>query len=197
MHPADLRIQSLPLPYQQLLEPRALADVDLVVIHCTELPDLAMAREYGERVLYESGTGNSGHFYIDRDGSIHQYVDVTRSAHHVSGYNPRSVGIELVNRGRYPHWLAAAHQTMDEPYPDAQIRALQALLVHLREQLPALTWIAGHEDLDQRTEAATDAPELRVPRKRDPGPMFPWHAVMAATPLRRMQPGPISDAAPL
>ena len=43
-------------------------DVDLVVIHCTELPDLAIAREYGERVLHDNGSGNSGHFYIDRDG---------------------------------------------------------------------------------------------------------------------------------
>jgi N-acetylmuramoyl-L-alanine amidase len=48
--------------------------VELVVIHCTELPDLAIAREYGERALYDNGTGNSGHYYIDRDGAIYRYV---------------------------------------------------------------------------------------------------------------------------
>ena len=100
-----------------------------MVIHCTELPDLATAREYGERVLYaESGTGNSGHYYIDRDGRCHRYVAPDRIAHHVRGYNPRSIGIELVNSGRYPHWLDSRHQAMDEPYPDAQIDALIALL---------------------------------------------------------------------
>ena len=39
------------LPYVQLLNARDLSNIDLVVIHCTELPDLATARQYGERVL--------------------------------------------------------------------------------------------------------------------------------------------------
>ena len=60
------------LPYAELLAARAPDAIDTVVIHCTELPDLATAREYGERVLYESGTGNSGHYYIDRDGRIEE-----------------------------------------------------------------------------------------------------------------------------
>ena len=34
-----------PLPYEARLDPRPRAQVDLVVIHCTELPDLATARE--------------------------------------------------------------------------------------------------------------------------------------------------------
>ena len=48
-----------PLPYERLLAQRKPADIDLVVIHCTELPDLATAREYGERALYDNGSGNS------------------------------------------------------------------------------------------------------------------------------------------
>ena len=47
-----------PLSYEGRLQPRALEAVDLVVIHCTELPDLATAREYGERIQdAEAGTG--------------------------------------------------------------------------------------------------------------------------------------------
>jgi N-acetylmuramoyl-L-alanine amidase len=175
-----------PLPYLAQLGERAVDDIDLVVIHCTELPDLATARRYGERVLYDSGTGNSGHYYIDRDGSIVQYVPIERVAHHVSGYNPRSIGIELVNTGRYPHWLDSRHQAMDEPYPDPQIAALIDLLQHLCAVLPALHHIAGHEALDTREEVASDDPDRRVPRKRDPGPLFPWPRVLAAirlTPL--------------
>jgi N-acetylmuramoyl-L-alanine amidase len=160
----------------------------LVVIHCTELPDVALARSYGEKELYASGTGNSGHFYIDRDGTVHQYVALQRVAHHVRGYNARAIGIELVNTGRYPHWLDSRHQAMAEPYPDVQIDALIALLRQLRGQLPALRQIAGHEDLDTQTTPATDDPLTQVPRKRDPGPLFPWGRVLEAVDLERLVP---------
>jgi N-acetylmuramoyl-L-alanine amidase len=179
-------VTSEPLPYEARLDERPLAQVDLVVIHCTELPDLATAREYGERELYASGTGNSGHYYIDRDGHVLQYVDLRRIAHHVRGHNPRSIGIELVNTGRYPHWLDSRHQAMDEPYPDAQIDALIGLLRQLRTQLPSLHLIAGHEDLDTDTAPASDDPQARVPRKRDPGPRFPWARVLQAVDLQRL-----------
>ncbi|QDE39012.1 N-acetylmuramoyl-L-alanine amidase [Luteibacter pinisoli] len=164
-----------PLPYEDRLPERAGDTVDLVVIHCTELPDLALAREYGERVLYEDrGTGASGHYYIDRDGSILCYVDPNRVANHTRGYNPRSIGIELVNLGRYPDWFHSAKQEMTEPYPAAQITALRALLDHLVERFPSLRHIAGHEDLDTAMVPSSDDPENEVPRKRDPGPQFPW-----------------------
>lgn len=178
-----------PLPYELRLDARPLSQIDLVVIHCTETPTLSSAREFGEKVLYEgSGTGNSGHYYIDRDGSVILYVRPDRVAHHVRGYNPRSVGIELVNTGRYPHWRDSKHQAMDEPYPEAQIAALLALLVQLRAQLPTLRYIAGHEDLDTAMEQALDDPALQVPRKRDPGPLFPWDRVMDTVPLERISP---------
>ncbi len=180
-------ILEAPLPYVARLQARPLADVTLVVIHCTELPDLATAREYGERVLYPaSGAGNSGHYYVDRDGSVQRWVPEDRIAHHVRGHNPHSIGIELVNRGRWPRWLDAAHQAMEEPYPAAQVEALVALLRRLQATLPALRDIAGHEDLDRDAVAATDDPAATVPRKRDPGPLFPWDTVLAAVPLRRV-----------
>jgi N-acetylmuramoyl-L-alanine amidase len=185
--PTEPSFIDAPLPCVARLQPRQLAEVTLVVLHCTELPDLATAREYGERVLYpESGTGNSGHFYIDRDGTVQRWVPEDRIAHHVRGHNPHAIGIELVNRGRWPRWLDAAHQAMDEPYPDAQVEALIALLAQLRATLPALREIAGHEDLDRDQVPATDDPSVLVPRKRDPGPRFPWDRVLAAVPLRRV-----------
>ena len=52
-------IQRDPLPYLDALARREPASIDTVVIHCTELPDLATARDYGERVLYPSGAGNT------------------------------------------------------------------------------------------------------------------------------------------
>lgn len=184
----DPVIKAWPLPYEQRLATRPLSGVDLVVIHCTELPDLALARDYGERELYDSGTGNSGHYYIDRDGSIHAFVAPERVAHHTKGYNERSVGIELVNAGRYPDWLDSRRQTMDEPYTDAQVDALIALLQHLQRGIPALEFIAGHEDLDQDRVPSSDNLHTLVFRKRDPGPRFPWSRVLDAVSLDRIRP---------
>ena len=178
-----------PLPYELKLDARPLSQIDLIVIHCTETPTLESARAFGERVLYEgSGTGNSGHYYIDRDGRTALYVRPDRVAHHVRGYNPRSIGIELVNTGRYPHWRDSTHQAMDEAYPEAQIVALLALLAQLQQQFPGVKFIAGHEDLDREMEQALDNPDVQVPRKRDPGPLFPWARVMESVKLERMSP---------
>jgi N-acetylmuramoyl-L-alanine amidase len=184
--PPALPIHAWPLPYEHRLDARDAARIDLVVIHCTELPDLETAREYGERVLYDGGTGNSGHYYIDRDGAVHMFVAPQRIAHHTRGYNERSVGIELVNTGRFPGWLDSRSQTMREPYTEAQVQALVALLATLKAELPALAHIAGHEDLDTTRVPSTDDPAVTVHRKRDPGPLFPWARVLHAVPLERL-----------
>jgi N-acetylmuramoyl-L-alanine amidase len=174
------------LPYEDKLPSRPAEQIDLVVIHCTELPDMTMAREYGERVLYDSGAGNSGHYYIDRDGAVHRFVQPTRIAHHTRGYNPRSIGIEIVNTGRYPDWLDSRRQAMSEPYTDAQFTALIALLTQLKSELPNLKFIAGHEDLDTAKVPASDDPSQEVFRKRDPGPQFDWPRVLKASGLQRL-----------
>lgn len=185
--PAPPTVQVNPLPYEGRLERRPDAQIDLVVIHCTELPDLQTARKYGEQVLYPaSGTGNSGHFYIDRDGSVHRYVAPERIAHHTRGYNTRAIGIELVNTGRYPEWLDSRHQAMTEAYPQLQLDALVGLLRALQTDYPALRHIAGHEDLDTTRVPASDNPALQVSRKRDPGPLFPWPDVLSVLEFQRL-----------
>jgi N-acetylmuramoyl-L-alanine amidase len=180
-------IADMPLPYVDRLPERAAEAVRLVVIHCTKLPELATAREYGEKVLYESGAGNSGHYYIDRDGAIQRYVPGTRVAHHVRGRNADSIGIELVNLGRYPDWFDSRKQTMSEPYSPAQIDALLALLARLRDTFPNLRTIAGHQDLDTARVPASDDPQVLVSRKLDPGPLFPWDAIVPACGLERIK----------
>ncbi|MEW9624166.1 N-acetylmuramoyl-L-alanine amidase [Rhodanobacter geophilus] len=182
-----LAIHDQPLPYVAKLPERPAAAVTLVVIHCTELPDLAMARAYGEKVLYDNGAGNSGHYYIDRDGAAYRFVPGTRVAHHVRGQNADSIGIELVNTGRYPEWFDSRRQTMTEPYPAVQIDALLALLAQLRGEFPGLRRIAGHEDLDTARVPASDDPAKQVPRKLDPGPLFPWDAIVPASGLERLR----------
>lgn len=183
------------LPYANALEARRLATLDLVVIHCTELPDLAEARAYGERVHYpESGTGNSGHYYVERNGRIEEWVPPERIAHHVRGFNARSVGVELVNRGRFPDWFHSRRQAMTEAYPPRQVEALIALLERLAQDLPSLRWIAGHDMLDRESVPASDEPKCKVRRKVDPGPLFPWDSVLSRVALR---PFPDAAAGPL
>lgn len=182
-------IHSHLLPYAERLDARGLDDITGIVIHCTETPDLASARKYGEHIHYaQSQTGNSGHFYIDVDGRIEQYVPLQRIAHHVSGHNKNSIGIELVNPGRYPNWLHSQSQQLTNPYPSAQVDALVMLLQQLQQQLPALQWIAGHEDLDQRLVIASDNPNIEVRRKMDPGPLFPWQQILQNSVLERVLP---------
>ena len=182
----DLKLNEHLLPYAGQLAERDLGDIDLVVMHCTELPDLATARDYGERIHYAgSGTGNSGHYYIDRNGATECWVPPERVAHHVRGFNERSIGIELVNRGRFPHWLRSDHQAMIEHYAPPQLEALLQLLKRLQNALPSLTHIAGHEDLDREQVPAEDNPSVTVSRKLDPGPRFPWESVLEASGLLR------------
>ena len=174
------------LSYAERLQHRDIDTIDLVVIHCTELPDLATAREYGERVQHAgSQTGNSGHFYIDRDGHTECWVPIDCAAHHVRGYNERSLGIELVNRGRWPHWYRSDCQHMPEAYPAQQVQALKQLLDQLERVLPALRWITGHEELDEEMVQSSDKPHCQVRRKMDPGPHFPWEEVFSSISLKR------------
>jgi len=183
-----ITIHDWPLPYEERLDARPASAIDLIVVHCTELPDLKLAREFGEKVRYEKGTGNSGHYYVDRDGSIFRFVANTRVANQTFGYNTRSIGIELINTGRYPHWNDTRYQAFTEPYTSEQIASLRALLAQLKNDLPNLRWIAGHEDLDRRLEPASDDPNTLLPRRQDPGPLFPWREVIDGTGLERLHP---------
>ena len=99
----------------------------------------------------------SAHYLIGRDGAVLQLVDENARAWHageswwggLTDLNSASIGIELDNTG-------------DEPFAEAQIVALLALLDELctRYRIPAAN-ILAHGDV---------APG----RKVDPGRLFPW-----------------------
>jgi N-acetylmuramoyl-L-alanine amidase len=165
------------LPYHDRLKTRKPENLQLVVLHCTELPTLEQAREFGEKVVLEDGTGHSGHYCLDRDGRVYRYVKDDRIAHHVVGHNDESIGIELVNRGRYPNWFYSNKQMFEEQYTAEQIFALKELLSDLRRKYPGIFRIARHSDLDTRLIAAEDNSGKQVRRRLDPGPLFPWDEI--------------------
>ncbi len=139
--------------------------VDLLVLHYISLPAGVFEGEAVDRLFMgEQNAGDdpklkglrvSAHFFIRRDGSVRQYVDVKRRAWHagVSDFrgrgpcNPYSVGVELEGTG-------------EKSFEDAQYVSLERLINALCERLP-IRWATGHE---------TIAPG----RKVDPGPMFDW-----------------------
>jgi N-acetylmuramoyl-L-alanine amidase len=162
------------------LRKREARAIELIVLHCTELPTLedarAVARDSWWREPDQRCVG--GHYYVDRPGTIHRFVEDDRVAHHVRGHNAESIGIEIVNRGRFPHWFRSDHQTPTEPYTAEQVEAVLALLEDLRARHPSLGRVARHEDLDQRMVPAEDDPSILVRRRIDPGPRFPWDRVL-------------------
>ena len=129
---------------------------DLVVIHHTsdDTPEQALA------TLTDPLRQVSAHYLVGRDGTIWQLVDERKRAWHAgvshwgaaSDVNSESIGIELDNDG-------------DEPFPDAQVQALLALLADLKARygIPTANFV-GHADV---------APD----RKVDPSRWFPWRTL--------------------
>lgn len=158
-------------------------EINMIVIHCTELPDLVSARMMAEKILYPSQTGNCGHFYIGKSGDCYQWVDINRVAHHVRNHNSNSIGIELCHLGRYPHWYHSESQIITTKYPKKQMTALIDLINHLCNKLTCLKYITGHEQLDRSIVTASDNKNASVRRKIDPGPTFPWKKIGGHTSL--------------
>jgi len=199
MGETSLDISTDLLPYHDKLKKRDPSDINLIVIHSTELSDMKEARFYAERILYPQnsknskghygdGTGAAGHYYVDRQGQITRYINDARIAHHVKGHNKKTIGIEVVNRGRYPQSHFSRNQNVKEEFPEAQIIALAQLINHLKEKYPGIKALAGHVDLDRRLVPANNAPHVLIRRKLDPGPLFPWEKISRMSGLKRIRP---------
>lgn len=124
-----------------------------VMIHHTAQDSLAQT----VKTFHSARAGVSSHYVIGRDGKIVQMVNDLFRGHHAGAgkwgndtdLNSSSIGIELDNNGT------------TDPWNDAQINALIALLGYLKEtyKIPQANFI-GHMDY---------APT----RKNDPS-RFPW-----------------------
>lgn len=134
--------------------PRRLgARPDLVVLHYTAMKSAEAARDW----LCNPEAGVSAHYVLGYDGTCWQLVTEEMRAWHaglgawgsVEEVNSRSIGIEIANTG-------------DEPFPEAQMAALEVLLsgILARWSIPPER-VIGH---------ACMAPG----RKIDPGPLFDW-----------------------
>ncbi len=146
-------------------------EVDMVVIHAISLPpglfgtgyvvDLFMGRlDLQAHPSFQEleGLRVSAHFFIERDGAVHQFVDTDDTAWHAGksefqgrqGCNDFSVGIELEG-------------DQVTPFTESQYLALKILLGALMRAYPAITpdRVVGHS-------------QVAPGRKWDPGPKFDW-----------------------
>lgn len=113
------------------------------------------------------------HYVIDRAGEVAAGVPEPVAATHATGWNQRSIGIELVNNGDGV-----------DPFPDPQVAALLTLTRAIRARHPgiALDRVLRHSDVDRSTFPAArfGAGCEAYRRKEDPGAAFPWGAFKAA-----------------
>ena len=146
------------------------ADVDVLVLHYTELPlqeslDILRDETRPHRV--------SAHYVLAEDGTPYRLVPEDRVAWHAGRshwrgretLNATSVGIEIVNLHGDRH-----------DYPPTQIAALIELFRGILARHPAIVPrnVVGHSDIAPR-------------RKIDPGLRFPWATL--AFRHRRPRPG--------
>lgn len=166
--------------------------IDLVVLHYTAgNGDAEATAKYFARGNRKA----SAHFCVGRDGGVVQCVDLDRSAWHAgksafrgeSPVGPRSIGIELCNRGyastsnpRIParHRNPACRATLWEAYPAEQISALRTLLYSLLFVV-GVQFVTGHEDI--RNKHVVDVSGAKV----DPGAAFPWFKAITGIGLER------------
>jgi len=100
------------------------------------------------------------HYVIDRRGKVFSGIAENRVANHALGWNPSSIGIELVNRG-----------DGKEAYTEVQIDALVELLTGVMSRYPEISKssIVRHSDVDETKFECAGAAHKR---KADPGVLF-------------------------
>ncbi len=148
--------------------------IDLLVIHSISLPpDQFSSRDvidffqnkldFSKDPFYAqlAGMTVSAHFFIQRDGSIVQFVSTHDRAWHagvsafegVENCNDYSIGIELEGCDTLP-------------FEEAQYQALAALMHVLMQAYPGMvkTRVVSHAEI-----------ALPAGRKTDPGPYFNWN----------------------
>jgi hypothetical protein len=185
-HAPTLAVDRLPADFLHGGEARSAEEIDLIVVHAIGGPTcrdgaIFFTPANGSAVFWRDWFlgegGKSIHYVIGREGDIAQQRPELRTAGHVSFggivqfVNRRSIGIELVNRG-----------DGIEPFPEAQLSALKALVVEIAERytLPPEALVT-HAALDDRMQPDCGGVPLR--RSLDPGPLFPLEEVRAVISL--------------
>ena len=119
--------------------------ITLIIIHCSATPEgrsLSFEECRRDHIMYRHFRDIGYHFYITRDGTVHDGRPIEKVGAHCEGHNSHSIGI------CYEGGLDANGKPADTR-TEAQRKALKSLVERMHRLFPKAL-IVGHHDLNPR-----------------------------------------------
>ena len=117
--------------------------ITLIIIHCSATPQgssLSFEECRRDHIMHRHFRDIGYHYYITRDGVVHEGRPIEKVGAHCQGHNSHSIGI------CYEGGLDANRKPADTR-TDAQRKALKSLIEDLHQRFPKAL-IVGHHDLN-------------------------------------------------
>lgn len=119
--------------------------ITLIIIHCSATPEgrsLSFEECRRDNIMHRHFRDIGYHFYITRDGTVHDGRPIEKVGAHCEGHNSHSIGI------CYEGGLDANGKPADTR-TEAQRKALKSLVERMHRLFPKAL-IVGHHDLNPR-----------------------------------------------
>ena len=119
--------------------------ISLIIIHCSATPEgrsLSFEECRRDHIMHRHFRDIGYHFYITRDGTVHDGRPIEKVGAHCEGHNSHSIGI------CYEGGLDANGKPADTR-TEAQRKALKSLVERMHRLFPKAL-IVGHHDLNPR-----------------------------------------------
>ena len=119
--------------------------ITLIIIHCSATPEgrsLSFEECRRDHIMHRHFRDIGYHFYITRDGTVHDGRPIEKVGAHCEGHNSHSIGI------CYEGGLDANGKPADTR-TEAQRKALKPLVERMHRLFPKAL-IVGHHDLNPR-----------------------------------------------
>ena len=119
--------------------------ITLIIIHCSATPEgrsLSFEECRRDHIMHRHFRDIGYHFYITRDGTMHDGRPIEKVGAHCEGHNCHSIGI------CYEGGLDANGKPADTR-TEAQRKALKSLVERMHRLFPKAL-IVGHHDLNPR-----------------------------------------------
>lgn len=119
--------------------------ITLIIIHCSATPEgrsLSFEECRRDHIMHRHFRDIGYHFYITRDGTVHDGRPIEKVGAHCEGHNSHSIGI------CYEGGLDANGKPADTR-TEAQRKALKSLVERMHRLFPKAL-IVGHNDLNPR-----------------------------------------------
>ena len=117
--------------------------ITLIIIHCSATPQgssLSFEECRRDHIMHRHFRDIGYHYYITRDGVVHEGRPIEKVGAHCQGHNSHSIGV------CYEGGLDANGKPADTR-TDAQRKALKSLIEDLHQRFPKAL-IVGHHDLN-------------------------------------------------